>query len=201
MNYQCIICHYIYEAEKGDSEFGILPGTSFRELPDDYICPRCGIDKPGFEPLSLDVKPRKGKDPLLLMLLGLTQGLWTIAGKGSYSVTRQIGRAFLQELESKGYDFNSPELALESIKEYFVDVHNLAGSLEYTLGKDEVELCVKNCRFFSVCQQLEGKGVLISTCPYTNTSSVGLEKSTGGRYRIEKKAQDFGHRINLKKVS
>ncbi|MBF4475105.1 rubredoxin [Methanobacterium formicicum] len=81
MNYQCEICHYIYEPENGDPESGVDPGTPFNELPGDWLCPRCGIDKSSFEMAGSDAKIPKGKDPLLIMVQGLTQGLWTICWK------------------------------------------------------------------------------------------------------------------------
>lgn len=47
--YRCVICDYIYDPEQGDSEHGIAPGTSFDDLPDDWCCPLCGVDKSNFE--------------------------------------------------------------------------------------------------------------------------------------------------------
>ena len=201
MNYQCEICHYIYEPENGDPESGVDPGTPFNELPGDWLCPRCGIDKSSFEMAGSDAKIPKGKDPLLIMVQGLTQGLWTIAGNGSYSVTRQIGRTFLEELKSKGFNFDDGEKSLESVRSYFIETHHLAGDLEYAFTGDEVDLKVKNCRFFPVCSQLENHGVLITTCPYTNTAAQAIEEATGYRFRINKEPNGFGHQIKLKKVS
>jgi len=47
--YECTACGYIYNPEKGDSEDGIEPGTSFADLPDDWECPVCGVGKDMFE--------------------------------------------------------------------------------------------------------------------------------------------------------
>lgn len=47
--YKCTVCNYIYDPEKGDTENGIKSGTSFEELPDDWTCPVCGVDKSLFE--------------------------------------------------------------------------------------------------------------------------------------------------------
>ena len=46
--YQCTICGYIYDPEKGDSDSGIAPGTPFEKLPSDWICPQCGAAKDDF---------------------------------------------------------------------------------------------------------------------------------------------------------
>jgi len=49
--YRCVICDYIYDPAKGDPDNGIAPGTSFDEIPDDWCCPLCGVDKSNFEPM------------------------------------------------------------------------------------------------------------------------------------------------------
>ena len=43
--YVCMGCGYEYDPEKGDPEVGIEPGTSFEALPEDWICPECGVSK------------------------------------------------------------------------------------------------------------------------------------------------------------
>jgi len=45
----CTVCGYIYDPKKGDPESGIEPGTSFEALPDDWVCPECGLGKEFFE--------------------------------------------------------------------------------------------------------------------------------------------------------
>ena len=47
--YICTVCEYIYDPELGDPENGIAPGTSFEDLPDDWVCPLCGVGKEDFE--------------------------------------------------------------------------------------------------------------------------------------------------------
>lgn len=47
--YVCTICAYVYDPEKGDPDQGIAPGTKFEDLPDDYVCPECGVGKDLFE--------------------------------------------------------------------------------------------------------------------------------------------------------
>ena len=49
--YRCVICDYIYDPAEGDAGSGIAPGTSFEDLPDDWVCPLCGADKSNFEPV------------------------------------------------------------------------------------------------------------------------------------------------------
>ncbi|HBA86667.1 MAG TPA: rubredoxin [Geobacter sp.] len=48
--YRCTVCGYIYDPAVGDMDSGALPGTAFEDLPDDWVCPVCGVDKSMFEP-------------------------------------------------------------------------------------------------------------------------------------------------------
>ena len=50
--YRCTVCGYIYDPQKGDSDGGIEPGTPFEDIPDDWVCPVCGVGKDKFEPVS-----------------------------------------------------------------------------------------------------------------------------------------------------
>jgi rubredoxin len=47
--YVCMICGYIYDPEIGDPDNGIKPATPFDDIPDDWVCPECGVDKSEFE--------------------------------------------------------------------------------------------------------------------------------------------------------
>jgi len=51
-SYSCIPCGYIYDPAQGDPEGEIEPGTAFDDLPDDWICPLCGVGKDMFEPIE-----------------------------------------------------------------------------------------------------------------------------------------------------
>jgi rubredoxin len=52
MKYRCTICGYIYDPEVGDPDNGVDPGTSFEDVPDDWVCPLCGASKDDFEPID-----------------------------------------------------------------------------------------------------------------------------------------------------
>jgi len=54
MRYRCIVCEYIYDPQVGDPGSGVAPGTAFGDLPDDWVCPVCGVDKSQFEPVAED---------------------------------------------------------------------------------------------------------------------------------------------------
>ncbi len=47
--YKCPACDYIYDPALGDPEADIPPGTSFEDLPEDWVCPDCGEAKEEFE--------------------------------------------------------------------------------------------------------------------------------------------------------
>ena len=43
-------CGYIYDPAEGDPEHGVAPGTKWENVPEDWLCPTCGIGKDMFEP-------------------------------------------------------------------------------------------------------------------------------------------------------
>ena len=46
--YICDICGYIYDPEIGDDSSDIKPGTLFKNLPKDWVCPDCGAGEEDF---------------------------------------------------------------------------------------------------------------------------------------------------------
>jgi rubredoxin len=50
--YVCTVCGYIYDPEKGDSTSSIAPGTAFENLPEDWVCPECGVGKEQFKKME-----------------------------------------------------------------------------------------------------------------------------------------------------
>lgn len=51
--WMCIICGWIYDEAKGDSEEGLEPGTRWDDVPDYWVCPDCGAGKEDFEMIEL----------------------------------------------------------------------------------------------------------------------------------------------------
>ena len=47
--YKCSVCGYIYNSAVGDLDAGILAGTLFEDIPNDWVCPICGATKDKFE--------------------------------------------------------------------------------------------------------------------------------------------------------
>lgn len=52
MKYVCDVCGYVYDPAEGDPGSGINPGTEFADLPDDWVCPECGVGKDQFSPVE-----------------------------------------------------------------------------------------------------------------------------------------------------
>jgi rubredoxin len=50
--YVCTVCDYVYDPEVGDPDSGIVPGTAFEDLPEDWVCPECGVEKEEFEAVA-----------------------------------------------------------------------------------------------------------------------------------------------------
>ncbi len=51
-NYECSACGYIYDPAVGDPDNGVNAGTKFDDLPADWVCPQCGVDKSFFQKLG-----------------------------------------------------------------------------------------------------------------------------------------------------
>jgi len=47
--YKCTVCGYIYDPLVGDPAQNIAAGTAFESLPQEWICPDCGVGKDMFE--------------------------------------------------------------------------------------------------------------------------------------------------------
>jgi rubredoxin len=52
--YVCEICGWTYDEELGCPEDGIAAGTKFEDIPDDWMCPDCGVGKADFVVAELD---------------------------------------------------------------------------------------------------------------------------------------------------
>ena len=50
--YICSVCGYIYDPAVGDPDAGIAPGVTFEDLPEDWVCPTCGVGKDQFTELD-----------------------------------------------------------------------------------------------------------------------------------------------------
>lgn len=54
MKYVCDVCGWEYDETVGDPDNGIAPGTKFEDLPEDFVCPLCGVGKDMFSEAQND---------------------------------------------------------------------------------------------------------------------------------------------------
>ncbi len=47
--YKCRFCSHVYDEAAGDPESGIVAGTRFEDIPEDWLCPECGATKSDYE--------------------------------------------------------------------------------------------------------------------------------------------------------
>ena len=53
--WECVVCGFIYDEAEGLPEEGLVPGTRWEDIPEDWACPECGMSKADFEMLELEV--------------------------------------------------------------------------------------------------------------------------------------------------
>lgn len=46
--YVCQVCGYIYDPEAGDPDSGVAAGTAWENVPEEWVCPVCGVGKDEF---------------------------------------------------------------------------------------------------------------------------------------------------------
>ncbi len=49
MKYECTVCGYVYDEEVGAPSENIEAGTRWEDIPEDFVCPLCSVDKSQFE--------------------------------------------------------------------------------------------------------------------------------------------------------
>lgn len=45
----CTVCGWVYDEELGDPDYDLAPSVAFEDLPEDFVCPLCGVGKDQFE--------------------------------------------------------------------------------------------------------------------------------------------------------
>jgi rubredoxin len=45
----CTVCGWVYDEAVGDPDYDLAAGVAFEDLPEDFVCPLCGVDKSLFE--------------------------------------------------------------------------------------------------------------------------------------------------------
>ena len=45
MKYVCGVCGFVYDENTGDPDNDIDSGTLWKDVPDNFVCPICGVGK------------------------------------------------------------------------------------------------------------------------------------------------------------
>ena len=127
--WECIVCGWVYDEKTGDPESGIAPGTKFEDIPDDWLCPDCGVGKEDFElietsepeatPHHENETTEETKAPVVVIGTGLAgYGLVKEFRKHDQDtpvimVTADDGRSYSKPMLSTGYtkDMDAKALA------------------------------------------------------------------------------------------
>ncbi|SMN11923.1 Rubredoxin [uncultured Candidatus Thioglobus sp.] len=51
--YKCEVCGWIYDEALGSPKEGIEPGTKWKDVAEDWVCPDCGVTKDQFEMVEI----------------------------------------------------------------------------------------------------------------------------------------------------
>lgn len=47
--WRCRVCDWVYDSNTGNPDNGVAPGTAWKDVPEDWLCPICGAGKEEFE--------------------------------------------------------------------------------------------------------------------------------------------------------
>ena len=127
--WECIVCGLVYDEKEGWPDDGIAPGTKWEDVPEDWLCPDCGVGKEDFELLEqgpVDDTPHheepvvdKVHPPVVILGTGLAgYGLAKEFRKHDADtplilITSDDGRSYSKPMLSTGYtkDHNANDLA------------------------------------------------------------------------------------------
>jgi rubredoxin-NAD+ reductase len=127
--WECIVCGLIYDEKEGWPDDGIAPGTRWEDVPEDWLCPDCGVGKEDFELLEeapVDDTPHHEEPvadavhpPVVILGTGLAgYGLAKEFRKYDDStplilITSDDGRSYSKPMLSTGYtkDHSANDLA------------------------------------------------------------------------------------------
>jgi rubredoxin-NAD+ reductase len=121
--WECIVCGLVYDEAKGWPDDGIAPGTKWEDVPEDWLCPDCGVGKEDFElieespveqvPHHQEAQADTEHAPLVIIGTGLAgYGLAKEFRKHDETtplilITADDGRAYSKPMLSTGYTKDS----------------------------------------------------------------------------------------------
>ncbi|MFK7976035.1 MAG: FAD-dependent oxidoreductase [Halioglobus sp.] len=117
--WECIVCGLVYDEKEGWPDDGIAPGTKWEDVPEDWLCPDCGVGKEDFELIeeaAVDDAPEgeaasagSESSPVVILGTGLAgYGLAKEFRKHDAEtplllITADDGRAYSKPMLSTGY--------------------------------------------------------------------------------------------------
>ncbi|CAA0105373.1 Rubredoxin-NAD(+) reductase [Zhongshania aliphaticivorans] len=126
--WECIVCGWVYDEKIGDPDSGIPAGTRWEDIPDDWLCPDCGVGKEDFEMIEQSEEsdlphheePASASDNAAIVVIG--------TGLAGYGLVRELrkhdkdtpviiitaddGRAYSKPMLSTGFTKNTDADAL-----------------------------------------------------------------------------------------
>jgi rubredoxin-NAD+ reductase len=121
--WECIVCGLVYDEAKGWPDDGIAPGTKWEDVPEDWLCPDCGVGKEDFErieespveqvPHHQEAEADTQHAPVVIIGTGLAgYGLAKEFRKHDDTtplilITSDDGRAYSKPMLSTGYTKNT----------------------------------------------------------------------------------------------
>ena len=126
--WECIVCGLVYDEAEGWPDDGIEPGTKWEDVPEDWLCPDCGVGKEDFELIEetvIEQAPHHTDDtdhvkaPVVIVGTGLAgYGLAKEFRKHDSEtplimITADDGRSYSKPMLSTGYtkDTSADDLA------------------------------------------------------------------------------------------
>ena len=127
--WECIVCGLVYDEKLGWPDDGIAPGTKWEDVPEDWLCPDCGVGKEDFELLEDGVEesaphhqePAVDKEHAPVVILGTGLAGYGVAKEFRKHdtetplilITSDDGRAYSKPMLSTGYtrDQSADDLA------------------------------------------------------------------------------------------
>ncbi|WP_430231390.1 FAD-dependent oxidoreductase [Paraburkholderia tropica] len=116
----CRACGLVYDEELGDEDSGLAPGTRFEDIPDDWMCPLCGVTKADFEPYEVfaetladdahDSLPSTGRsDEAGIVIVGAGIAGWS-AAEALRALDRDVPITIVTACEGDRY--HKPEISV-----------------------------------------------------------------------------------------
>jgi rubredoxin-NAD+ reductase len=122
--WECIVCGWVYDEAQGDPDSGLAPGTKWEDVPEDWLCPDCGVGKEDFELIEqaevADIPHHEEEDttdhviaPVIILGTGLAgYGLAKEFRKHDTEtplilITSDDGRSYSKPMLSTGYTKNT----------------------------------------------------------------------------------------------